>query len=206
MMRKQQGFTLIEILVSVFLVGMIAATAYLGLNQITRNNQAALEIDARLREIRRAWYVVSRDITFMVARPVREATLGSPVPALLADNQSNFALTFTQDGRRNPGNLARSNLQRVAYLVDDGKLKRLAWPVLDPAQDSLPQETVVLDELRGIELRYLDDQNNWHDQWPPANIQAVDRDAYMPIAVEFTMTLEDFGRIERLFELATVNR
>ena len=50
--------------------------------------------------------------------------------------------------------LAGDNLERV-------------WVVLDRDIDSEPRVQRVLDNVRGLQLRYLDEEAVWHEEWPP---------------------------------------
>ncbi|MEE8118761.1 MAG: type II secretion system minor pseudopilin GspJ [Gammaproteobacteria bacterium] len=203
---KKKGFTLLELLIATAIFALIGASAYSGLNGMLKRREAATEVTDRAREMQRGWFILSRDFSLAAARPIREATLGSTEAALLANNQSVTAIVMTHAGRTNPGNLPRSNLQRVGYLIDDGKLKRLVWPVLDQAQDSLPYETVIFNDVDSLNLRFMDDQYNWHEQWPPPNVSLVYPEAYMPIAVDVALNLNDWGTINRLFEIAAINQ
>ncbi|MDZ7686480.1 MAG: type II secretion system protein GspJ [Gammaproteobacteria bacterium] len=61
----------------------------------------------------------------------------------------------------------RSNLQRVAYRVDeDGRLVRYFWRVLDRAEDSVPIDQVLLEEVQDFRVRLLDAEGEASDTWP----------------------------------------
>jgi len=55
--------------------------------------------------------------------------------------------------------------------------------------------------LTGVEelsLRFMGPNGNWESQWPPLN---AEEDAGLPRALEFTLVLDDYGKIVRVFGL-----
>ena len=78
--------------------------------------------------------------------------------------------------------------------------------MLDQAQDTIPHETVIIRNVNNLRLRFLDEQNNWHEQWPPPNISLVYPEAYMPLAIDVALELDDWGTVNRLLEIAAINR
>ena len=118
---------------------------------------------------------------------------------------------MTYSGWRNPAGRTRTNLQRVAYKVEEEKLIRSYWNVLDRSQDSQPLENVLLDGVTKIEFRFLShssgqnqanisSNNDWSDVWPTASLGAAHTDD-PPRAVEVTLETEAEGRITRLFRV-----
>jgi general secretion pathway protein J len=93
-------------------------------------------------------------------------------------------------------------LQRVQYRLQDGKLRRDYWVVLDRTLNAEPQSTVLIDKVKSVSLRYMDQNLGWHEQWPPLGASGPDVARMLPIAVEITVELEDWGKIVRLVEVA----
>jgi general secretion pathway protein J len=125
------------------------------------------------------------------------------LPALVAGG-SFSGVEFTHAGYPNPAGYLRSNLQRVAYLMDGERLVRRSWRVLDRSQDTLPDEQVLIEGVRGFVLRYLDQQNNWQERWPPsaqAAASAANVQGQWPRAVEVQLSLDDLGVLKWLFRL-----
>ena len=135
---------------------------------------------------------------------MREDVGENPQHALLVDSRREYALLFTRAGWSNPLRFPRSTLQRVAYRLDDDVLVRAHWPVLDRALSYEPKEIELLQEVDDVEIRFLDTQRQWHDQWPPLSGSA-DPSAGLrlrPMAIEVNIDLRDWGRITRLIEVA----
>jgi len=88
----------------------------------------------------------------------------------------------------------RSDLQRVAYRLDEGTLKRLTWPVLDLGPQTTPAETPLLSDVEEFRVRFFAPAGAWLDVWPTQGISDV-----LPRGVEVKMTLKGRGEYTRLF-------
>ncbi len=176
----------------------------------------------RLSELQRAFRFIAKDVQQAVARPVRDE-YGSPerLPAMVSLNDQ---LEFTRTGWNKPAflNRKRSELQRVKYAVEEGKLKRFYWYVLDRAEDSTPKNTVLMDGVESIRFKFyrITEQKRLLEEltWPPqdysvnnqsesenglggCNIESKTEIA-LPEVVELIVTLEDLGEISRKFLVA----
>ncbi len=113
-------------------------------------------------------------------------------------------VSLTRGGWMNPVGAERSTLQRVRYRLDDGKLLREHWMVLDATLEPEPVKRVLLNGVRSFKLRFYSDGRNWQDSWPPASLgteRSEREQRWRPIAVEVTLELEDWGTITRLIEV-----
>lgn len=202
-MKRTRGFTLLELLVASAIFAVVATLAYGGLIAVMQQYDGTRAVQQRLQEIRRTVTLLERDLFQLANRPVREAYQGESQPALRGGVNELLPIEFTRNGWRNPANLPRATLQRVAWQLDGDTLSRLHWQMLDPAQDSQPVRLEVLDRVERFAVRFLDDAGQWHEQWPPVDIQldGGERQAPMPVALEFVIELEDVGRIRRLVEM-----
>lgn len=199
--RHLAGFTLLELLVALSIFGLLAAMAYNGLNTVMNARQITEQHASRLTQLQMTFLWLGRDIEQTTDRAIRDE-YGEEQPAMNAVEIGRYQLELTRGGWRNPAGRARSNLQRVAYSLRDGELVRSYWPMLDRAQDSQPLESVLLDGIDKLELRFLDSNRQWHDQWPPAQLgSAQQASADRPLAVEVTLETEAEGRITRLFRV-----
>lgn len=197
--KKQSGFTLLELLVAIGIFALLAAMAYGGLNNVMIARKITTEHAERLSQLQMAFLWLGRDIEQAIDRPIRDE-YGDSRGALLGVETGQYQLELTHTGWRNPAGRARSNLQRVAYGVRDGNLMRIYWNVLDRAQDSQPLESVLLDGVEKLELRFLNQQNKWQNAWPSLQLGSVASDK-PPKAVEVTLETKAEGRITRLFRV-----
>ncbi len=191
-----QGFTLLELLVALLIFAVLAVMAYGGLQVVLDAQDRTEQQSARLAELQTCFAILGRDIEQIIDRDIRD-NYGEVKGALLGDG---FTLEFTRIGWRNPGGFRRSHLQRVAYVVDEGRLMRQRWQVLDRAQNSTPVDNDLLDNVHALEVRFLDQQQNWQSQWPPQTI-GTNAVTGLPRAVEVVVDVEGWGRIRRLFSV-----
>ena len=85
----------------------------------------------------------------------------------------------------------RAGLQRVAYTLEGGDLKRLSWPMLDGA---VPADAATLIEnVNAAQIQFRDDKGDWRGNWT-----ATDADA-LPRAVELRLTIEGKPEQRMLF-------
>ena len=214
---RHGGFTLFEVLIALSIFSIIGLGAHQVLQVVVSSEAVVASRRASLSQLRRAMLLLGNDVEQAYDRPVRDAR-GEWLPAFSAGNHG-YLLEFTRLGWRNPLRLPRSNLQRVAYKLENrpgaqaqgdfsASLVRCYWLVLDRAPDSEPQSQVLLDKVADVRVRFLSPGGDWHSQWP---VQSAEADATtgsdaadtveraLPVAVE--MTLETAGGvIKRLFQ------
>lgn len=197
--RPARGFTLLELLVAVSVFAVIAALASGGFNAVLDSSARSEEQMQRLSELQKAMTIIARDVEQAVERPIRDG-FGDFIPPFIGSQPTNL-LEFSRTGRRNPTQAKRSHLQRVGYRHEDEALYRLNWPVLDRAQDTEALEYKLLDGVSEVEIRYLDSNREWQNQWPPLQAAGPGSTNALPKAVEITLDIEGLGRIPRLFRV-----
>jgi general secretion pathway protein J len=117
-------------------------------------------------------------------------------------------VALTRTGWANPAGLQRPGLQRVAYYLENGTLRREYWNVLDPTLASTTAKRELLRHVKSFTIRYMDVNHTWQTQWPPLTSTVLVGPAMdlvlreRPIAVEITLDTEDWGKIVRIIEIA----
>jgi general secretion pathway protein J len=199
---RHRGFTLLELLVAIAIFSLLSVIAYSGIRSVITSREVVDENMTRLAELQRTVLSLGDDLRQATSRGIRDeygdqqkAFISAPLTA----DTGEIRLELTRAGYPNPLGTTRSNLQRVAYLVEDHTLYRLSWPNLDRAPDELPRKTALCSHIDGLSLRYLDFDRNWHEQWPP--LKSGDAGT-LPQAVEITLELADWGDITRLYAVA----
>ena len=199
--QSTNGFTLIELVVAMAVFAIMAAIAYSGLNNVLLAREQTDLHSEQLHQLQLAVSWIARDVEQAVDRGAR-SEYGEAMPPLVGNDFEGYLLELTRGGWRNPANQARSNLQRVAYAVRDEQLVRAYWRVLDRAEDSKAYENVLLDGVKGVEIRYLASDNEWHTSWPVQLLGATNNNApTLPKAVEFNIDTKQFGKITRLLQV-----
>ncbi|MEN9706283.1 MAG: hypothetical protein RLZZ393_2162 [Pseudomonadota bacterium] len=203
-MKARRGFTLVELLVAVFITALLFAMAYGAINQAVANRAAIEQTQDRALAVQRAIRTLVQDFSQLAPRPVRQPLGDGYLPAISSVSQPPNLVVFTRGGWPNPAGVQRSALQRLRYHFEDGKLSRDYWPVLDATLDPPPRNETLLEGVRSVRIRYMDAARNWQEQWPfngnPSGLSPLDL-RIRPVAVEVTIELEDWGRISRLIEV-----
>ncbi|MFK7793746.1 MAG: type II secretion system minor pseudopilin GspJ [Gammaproteobacteria bacterium] len=191
--NKSTGFTLIEVVVALAVFGIVGITAFSGLNAILKW-QTDLEIRSdQIKSIQLTLKYLERDVNRAIARPIRDQ-YGDSQPAFSSDGESIMSLTYS--GWRNPAGLLRSNLQRVAYEVNEKQFKRHSWNRLDGAISEDAREVVLLDEIEELEIEFLNQNNTWVDRWPPINSNSTE--VGLPRAISISFDAFPIGKINRI--------
>lgn len=208
MNARARGFTLIELLVALFIAAIMFAMGYGALSQGLKNHETLKDEQARLLALQTAVRVLEQDFVQLTPRPVRQAVGDDPAQPALQSGTPGVQpiVSLTRSGWANPAGLQRTGLQRVAYLVEDGTLKREYWNVLDPTLASTTVKRELLTHVKTFSLRYMDANRQWQTQWPAPTVAGIIAQELglraRPIAVEITLDTEDWGTIVRLIEIA----
>jgi len=164
--------------------------AYGALGNILTSNTVIMEQEKKLKQLQRFMMFVERDMRQIVARSKSNGYNPSS-PALIYGLDNDGIIEFTRAGNPNPLGVTRSSLQRVQYDLQDEKLIRKSWNIVDHI-DAEPITMPLLDDVEGLSFRFLDNNNAWSDNWGK-NIIAI------PKAIEMKVEHKNWGEIVRLF-------
>jgi type II secretion system protein J len=254
---RAAGFTLVEILVALLILGIMAALGYSTYRAARISAERTETSLMRSREIEFGMRIMVADFAQLVPRPVRDILGQTRLPALRGTpgagtvtvtaaslgansgggSNSSPGMTFNSGGNPSPGmsfnsgsafgsttdpnalsmvdltragwsNTAgqqRSTLQRVSYALVGDVLKRSYQTNLDTVQGNKPVVQDLLTGVKGVQLRYLDGNQAWQNQWPEGttiqNGSTVDLQS-RPVAVEIIIQFKDWGAIRRLVEVS----
>jgi general secretion pathway protein J len=228
-MRARGGFTLIELLVALFIAAVMFAIGYGAINQALQNRGTITRHQQSLVQLESAMQIMEQDFVQIAPRPVRDPGGNGYLACLqgstssdasdTSDSSSGSATTDTDDsdsdtatplviltrgGWSNPIGEPRTELERVAYVLDNGTLVREHWNVLDATLSSLPVKRNLLKHVRSVSFQYMSNTHTWLDNWPPAPTGGENvADALYrmrPLAVQVVVDTEQWGRITRIFE------
>ena len=207
MSPRGRGFTLLELLVALFIAAVMFAMGYGAITQALTSRDSLKEQQAHLLELQTAVRVLEQDFMQLAPRPVRQAIGDEPAqPALLgAVPGTQPIVALTRGGWANPAGLPRPGLQRVAYFLENGTLRREYWNVLDPTLASTTMKRDLMTHVKAVTLRYLDQAHQWQEQWPPGTAAIRTQEWTLrqrPLAVEITLDTEGWGKVVRIIEIA----
>ena len=186
--QSQTGFTLVELIISLFIFGMLAAA---GVGLLTYSTQAQAVTAERLEGVaaeRRLTALLINDLAQAVARVSRDIT-GAPEPAFRG-GQGPVLLRYVRAGWSNSGDATRSGIQRVEWRINEMRLERVTRPLVDGAADAEP--IVMAENVERVALRFRN-EGTWQSDWAPSD------PLELPEAVELIITRKGEAPITRLF-------
>lgn len=188
--HPEAGFTLIEMLISLIIFGMITAAGVTLLTLTVRTQESADRIIENLGAVRRTSALLNADLAQAAPRVHRNGD-GQPVAAFLGgDGGETVLMAFVRRGRDDEGAF-RSSLQRVEYRLRGGRLERWGYDAVDGTGHALSMP--LIDGVRRVQLRYRDRDGSWRDRWDPTDA------ARLPVAVELVTDSEGQGQLRQLF-------
>jgi general secretion pathway protein J len=189
---SEAGFTLVELLVALAIFAMIAVA---GVTLLRSGSDTQIAVKARLDEysrLNRLTNAMEGDLAQAVARPVRDLA-GAPVPAFTEGETAAPGALFglVRAGWSNYYDAPRAGLQRVAYAIEGGTLKRLRWPMLDGAAPS--EAAILVENVTSARLQFRDEKGEWRNDWTATDAGAL------PRAIELRLTLQGKPEQRMLF-------
>ena len=157
--NSQRGFTLIEVLVSLFIFSIISIGATTALTQSLKTKEQLASVMDKLSEINIARTIIKNDISAITLRASRDE-LGDKRPYSLFSD-STVLLSFTRRGLENPGGLEkRGDLERVNYVFEEGSLIRVSYEHENPGQMPNTYRLVLLKSIKDIKIKGVKYENN----------------------------------------------
>lgn len=192
-----KGFTLLELLIAVAIFAILGALAYGGLTAIAFQENYTRQHFAQLTQLQRAFTFFQQDLSQIVPKSIRN-NYSDAEPALKGSIVNEYLIEFTRAGWPNPTELARSEMVRIAYYIEEEQLKRLIWYYPDYIYAEPSKEMILLDNVEELTINYLYPNNDWKETWPPTTGSTP---LDLPYALEFNITVKGIGEIKRIWLL-----
>ena len=189
---SEAGFTLIELLVALAIFALISVA---GVTLLRSGTDTQIAVKERLGEMalsQRLTNALEADLAQAIARPVRDQS-GQPVPAFTHGDAgvSGGIFGLVRGGWSNFDAAPRAGLQRVTYVLEDGALKRVSWPMLDGAAPA--DAATMLEDVVTATAEYRDDKGQWRGDWTATDANAL------PRAIALTVTVKGKPEQRMLF-------
>lgn len=210
---RQQGFTLLEILLAVFIFALIILGAQQIFSMAVKNSESLQAQQERLRAIALSLNHLEKDFIQLTPRTLRDPDGITEIQPLQTDINDNYLFRLTRAGWKNPLYRQRSELQAVMYRLEDDKLIRTHSLHLDPTTNIDLVERTILDKVSNFDVKFLMRNGDWSDGWPlrstdiPQSSNEEDplpASPELPLAIEIQLELEDLGTVRRMFNLSPV--
>ncbi|MDQ3140531.1 MAG: type II secretion system minor pseudopilin GspJ [Pseudomonadota bacterium] len=193
--KTENGFTLVELLVSLFIFGMLSAAGVALLSFSVRAQEVAEAQLSELAEVRRAGALLTSDLAQATARIARDQA-GTPQPAFVGGSGgAGIAFAFVRRGWENYDGSPRASIQKVEYRLVADRVERVAYPFVDGAGPA--PAIVLIDRVSRVAIRYRDEEGEWRERWDPEVAVAL------PRAIELVMDVEGSGTVRQLFLTGT---
>lgn len=181
----QQGVTLIETLVALFVIALMATAGAIMTGQSLRGARAVEERGASATDLSIATGMITNDLAAFVARSSQDPDLIEP-PALFegyAPRRDGRVMVFVRNGWSNPSDAARGDLQRVEYQFSEGQLVRRSRATADPSPGTAMAEMVLAEGVTDLDVRF-GRGDTWQSEW----IVLPGRGTPLPQKAEFILT------------------
>lgn len=196
--RDSLGFTLVEMLVALFIFGLISASGVAVMAYAADNQDVVRSHMSRMAEFQRARALLRSDLGQAAARRVRSTDGSAARRAFVAGRAAAETplLGFVRRGWANPDGDPRASLEYVEYRIHDSRLERATRQTLDGRVAEDPM--VLLTGVRSASIRYRF-RGQWISGWPGG---ADD----LPEAIDLTLEIDHLGRVNQMFLLPAVTR
>lgn len=193
--KRQSGFSLLEVMLAILLLGLLLAGAYSGITTAVRSMRSGEAVIERVDKVRTVQEFLRHQISRILAFPYAQAKDGLAAEVFAGDGK------FMRFVAPMPGYLSRGGayVQTLALTPGaDGAMQLVFTSTLlngfdkDKAKASGESTVVLLDRIEDGVFRYrgLDEQGrltNWNENWK-------DR-ATTPLLVGVDLRLADAGRV-----------
>ena len=191
-----KGFTLLELMIAISIFSVISLLTIGGLSNALNTRTHTEESLQHLVRFQMFFSIIDREIHQISKRPVRDE-YGAITPAITSDTSVGVeGLEFSHHGRF--ALAEQSRLQRVAYYLEDNKLIKKHWKVLDRVEDTQPVKQELLNNIEELSFAYYghssDGTGDWYDEWEadgPLSLRAI----------RVTLKTPGYNDLYRIFEV-----
>ena len=194
---KTKGFTLLEVLIAIAIFSMVSMSSFSIFNTVIKSDESSKIRTDRINELQRGFLLIERDLLQIAKRSIR-LNGEEPQEDFLYTDDNSFSnsestLAFVRQGWTNPGLLLpRSNMQSVAYQLNEGTFERLHFNFVDAIQGQEPKIRKLITEIEELNFEFFYDKE-WQDKIIGKNL---------PKAIAVELITKDYGLIRREFLVA----
>ena len=161
--KAQFGFTLIEVLVSTFIIGIILSIIFFSIDSLNYNVLSNKKVSENQKSILLTLSIIEQDLSSLIDRPVRDK-LGEYEPSVLLTNNTQSELSFTRSFYDNADK--KTYLVRIQYTRNEGIYERRIWEVLDRVQDTNYETHFFDPKILRLKIFAASLDGEWSEFWP----------------------------------------
>lgn len=185
--KHQHGFTLLEILIALFVFAIISSITASVLYQTFDTKKRVLSHMKRLAEIELALSLIESDTRQVVSGSLLNTDLfkgDSKEVSFISKRFVSPHITFKQ-----------SNLEKISYQCESGQLKRTSSSLFFDASNDNKRQKILLKNLKKCEISYLNHTLDMVPTWQQNNLQQ----SKLPLGLRLTLDIEKTGEMVLLF-------
>ncbi len=187
--KSHHGFTLIELMVAVAIFAVLTLMGWQVFNNLIQVRERTSAKAEQLGAVQETYEQLSRDFSQALARPVMISSAAEPAFYL-----SNNEFHLTRTGVIDPLQLGIAPMERVQYLLQQGKLIRQSYAQVDQSGNLVPNKTELLSNVSDWNVTTLDKRTSttWpiDNPSPPTTAGQVPMgNNTLPMAVQITLTV-----------------
>lgn len=191
---RRGGFTLVEMLVALFVFGLLAAAGAAVMGSTLTSQSAVKSRVERFADFQRLRATLRADLAQAAPRRTRDTT-GAPAGVAFIGGDpwggnSERLFVVVRRGWENPDQAARPSLQYVEYRLSGRRIERRVRAALDGT--ALGPAQVLLDGVDASQVAFLHNAA-WQSTWKGQS------GVELPRAVRLDLTVEGIGPITQLF-------
>lgn len=199
-MRKNSGFTLIEILIALMIFAIIGVIAARSLQSIIQLHHQIKQENQKITRLMLGMTLIRRDIENAIYQQVREGD-ASNESAFIGEKQH---LTFLRTGLINPlGITQKSSLETVTFFLEGDTLVRLSEN-FNATKTAQPMKQILFDQVQSVHWQYIASNGKISAVWPMPKqkntLQTIPPDP-LPRVVLMVIKLNNHRTIEGVFPI-----
>jgi general secretion pathway protein J len=195
--RGQGGFTLVEVLIALFIFAIIASASTVALSSTLQSKDIIEARSSALTQLQIARATLKSDFLQSIIRPTRDEygshdNIGFNGIQKFSDEPF---IKFVKRGWLNPsGASPRSNIQAIEYYLNGTNLIRRSRLRTDPTTETPNNDRILLTGIRAVRTEFLIN-GLWQNEW---YADAYD-ESKLPSAIAVTLDSDNFGTTRQLF-------
>ncbi len=192
-LKTDKGFTLLEVMIAVAIFGVISSIIFPALIQFLDMRDRVDQKHRQVSQLQKTFLFFANDLRFAANRLSKDeyGEIGKTTLVLNDDSLLDFTgiyPDFNLEGQSVP--------RRVQWKLEDGTLKRLQYPVMDPEADTRVMVQSLLADVQDIEIEVshiVDGRDETDDKW--------DEQAKLPDFIDIKIELESGVEYRRAFSM-----
>ena len=192
-----KGFTLVEILVAIFLASLIGVLVLSGLSTSLSINEKTLNRSNLLSQIALTDKIIKRDLLHALDRKARDErgdVRDWPLYGeVLLDEGIFLAFSIHTSIRED----SHGALKWVEYSKEGSQIIRSEYSYVDRVLDSFKHSSILLDSVDSLDLKFFN-QGSFAEVWPPQETVEL---SGLPQMIEISFKFESYGDVFRRYLL-----